>query len=110
MSSETTQTEFAHIVRTPGIVGGEPRIADHRIRVRDIVTARDLAGYSPEEIAGTVYPDLTLAQVYAALAYYEDHRDEIDLASQSEANAADAFLRSHPDLACDRRPRDGSDK
>ena len=57
---------------------GEPRIAEHRIRVRDVVAARDLGGYTPEEIAASVYPSLTLAQVYAALAYYEDHRAEID--------------------------------
>jgi uncharacterized protein (DUF433 family) len=74
----TIKTEYAHIVCTPGVVGGEPRIAEHRIRVRDVVAARDLGGYTPEEIAASVYPSLTLAQVYAALAYYEDHRAEID--------------------------------
>ena len=106
MSSETVRTEYAHIVCTPGVVGGEPRIADRRIRVRDIVAARDLRGFSPEEIAGSVYPDVTLAQVYAALAYYEDHRDEIDQAAKSEAGTAAEFLKNHPDLACDRRPKD----
>jgi hypothetical protein len=68
------------------------------------VAARDLRGYSPEEIAGSVYPDLTLAQVYAALAYYEDHRDDIDQAAKSEANSTAEFLKKHPDLAHDRRP------
>ena len=71
----TTKTEYAHIVCTPGVLGGKPRVAGHRIRVSDIAAARDLRGFSPEEIAATLYPDLTLAQVYAALAYYEDHRD-----------------------------------
>ena len=52
MSSDTsTRTEFAHIVRTPGTMGGEPRIEEHRIRVRDIVAARDLGGLTPEGIA-----------------------------------------------------------
>jgi hypothetical protein len=31
---------------------------------------------SPDEIAAT-YPTITLADVYAALAYYHDHREEI---------------------------------
>ena len=80
-----------HIVCTPGIVGGEPRIADHRIRVRDIVAARDLGGFTPEEIASSVYPNLSLAQVYSALAYYEDHREEIDQLFRGESRFAEEF-------------------
>lgn len=105
MASETvtTNTEYAHIVRTPGMLSGEPRLAETRIRVRDIVAARDVAGLTPEEISTVVYPDLTLAQIYAALAYYEDHRAEIDGASQSEAQRVEQFLRDHPDLVHDVR-------
>ena len=96
-------TEYAHIVKTPGIVGGEARIDGHRIRVIDIVAARDLVGASPEEIAGSVYPSLTLAQIYAALAYYEDHRAEIGPSFTDEAGFIDTFLKEHPDLVLDRR-------
>jgi uncharacterized protein (DUF433 family) len=98
MASETpaARTDYAHIVCTPGLVGGEPRIADHRIRVRDIVAARDLGGYSPEEIASTVYPNLNLAQVYSALAYYEDHREEIDRLFREESQFVEEFRRQHP--------------
>ena len=85
MGAPATKTEYSHIVRTPGIVSGEPRIEEHRVRVRDIVAARDLGGLTPEEIAASVYPGLTLAQVYSALAFYEDHRDEIDQAMKNEA-------------------------
>jgi uncharacterized protein (DUF433 family) len=103
MNTETTtvKTEYAHVVRTPGVVGGEPRIADHRIRVRDVVAARDQGGYTPEEIAASVYPGLTLAQVYAALAYYEDHRDEIDRLGEEEAKFVEGFSEQHPDLVRD---------
>ncbi len=106
MTPETiaTKTEYVHITCTPGVVGGEARIAGHRIRVRDIVAARDLGGLSPEEIAASVYPDLTLAQVYAALAYYEDHRDEIDVAFNDEDKVVDDFVRRHPDFVRDARP------
>lgn len=34
-------------------------------------------GSSIEEVVRS-YPDLTKAQVYVCLAYYEDHRTEID--------------------------------
>jgi uncharacterized protein (DUF433 family) len=103
MADVSTKTEYAHIVRTPG-GGGEPRIDGHRIRVRDIVAARDLGGLTPEEIAASVYPELTLAQVYAALAYYEDHRHEIEHAMQNEARFVEQFLKDHPQLARKVRP------
>lgn len=103
MSSEAASvaTEYAHIVRTPGVLAGEPRIADHRIRVRDIVAARDHGGFTPEQIASAVYPGLTKAQVYAALAYYEDHRDEIDRAATVEEQLAAEFRKQHPHLTRD---------
>jgi len=98
------QTQYAHIVHTAGFLRGEARIEGHRIRVRDIAAARDLGGLSPEEIAATVYPSLTLGQVYSALAYYEDHHDEIDRASAEEATFLDDFARQHPGLVRDLRP------
>jgi uncharacterized protein (DUF433 family) len=103
MAETSTKTEYSYIVRTPGVVGGEPRIDGHRVRVRDIVAARDLGGLTPEEIAASVYPGLTLAQVYSALAYYEDHRDEIDQAMQNEVQFVEQFLKDHPQLARDVR-------
>jgi uncharacterized protein (DUF433 family) len=104
MAKTSTPTEYSHIVRTPGVIAGEPRINGHRVRVRDIVAARDLGGLTPEEIAASVYPGLTLAQVYSALAYYEDHRAEIDQATQNEAQFVEQFLKDHPQLARDVRP------
>ena len=80
-------TDYPHIAIE---AGHEPHIQGHRIRVRDIVAARDLGGYTPEEIAGTVYSQLSLAEIYSALAYYEDHRSEID-----------AWQRRHSELSED---------
>jgi uncharacterized protein (DUF433 family) len=65
-----------HIVATPGTCGGKPRVAGHRIRVQDVAIWHERLGYSIEEIIAH-YPQLTLAEVHAALAYYYDHRDEI---------------------------------
>ena len=68
MSSETPiQTEYAHIVRTPSSLAGKPRIEGHRIRVRDIVAARDRGGFSPERISPSVYPGVNLAQILCRL-------------------------------------------
>ena len=71
-----TETLHQHIEITPSISGGKPRIAGHRITVENIVIWHERMGKSADEIA-TEY-DLTLADVYAALAYYFDHRTEID--------------------------------
>jgi uncharacterized protein (DUF433 family) len=101
MAEVGTKTEYVHIVRTSGVVGGEPRIAGHRIRVRDIVAARDLGGLAPEEIAASVYPELTLTEVYSALAYYEDHRNEIEQATRRESQFVKRFLKAHPRLVHD---------
>ncbi len=65
-----------HIEITPGVAGGKPRIAGHRITVQNIVIWHERMGLSADEIA-TSY-GLTLADVYAALTYYYDHREEID--------------------------------
>jgi uncharacterized protein (DUF433 family) len=101
---QATQVQYAHIVHTPGTLGGEARIDGHRVRVRDVVLARDLDGLSPEEIAASVYPSLTLAEVYSALAYYEDHRKEIDQAAEEEKRLVSNFRQQHPELVNDIRP------
>lgn len=51
-------------------------IVGTRIRVQDIYADSELHGMTPDEIAAG-YPQLTLAQVHAALAYYFDHAEEI---------------------------------
>lgn len=65
-----------HIEITPGICGGKPRIARHRIKVQNIVIWYERLGMSPDEIVYH-YPSITLAEVHAALAYYYDHLEEI---------------------------------
>jgi uncharacterized protein (DUF433 family) len=65
-----------HIEITPGVAGGKPRIAGHRITVQNIVIWHERMGKSADEISAEY--ELSLADVYAALAYYFDHREEID--------------------------------
>ena len=75
-------TISAHIVVTPGIAGGKPRIAGHRIKVQDIVIWHERLGLSADEIA--TEHSLSLADVYAALTYYYDHREEVDQAIRAD--------------------------
>ena len=64
------------IVRTPEIRGGRARIAGTGLTVRRVVEWYKL-GFSPEEIAYEI-GHLSLANVFAALAYYHANRDEIE--------------------------------
>ncbi len=82
------------IVSTADIRGGRPRIDGTRITVGDVATWRLKLGYSAELIAGIWA--LSRPAVYAALAYYYDHKAEID-ARQAEDNAfTEAFRKANP--------------
>jgi uncharacterized protein (DUF433 family) len=82
-----------HVKITPGMSGGKPHIAGHRIRVMDIVLWHNKLGWSPDEIVSQ-FPQLTLGDVYAALTYYWDHKKEIE-AEIRRAEEVEAKARSH---------------
>ena len=83
-----------HIETTPGVAGGKPRIAGHRITVQDVAIWHERLGRSVDEIAAEY--DLTLGQVHAALAYYFDHRVEIDRAIAESQELAASLRRKTP--------------
>ncbi len=66
-----------HIVSTPDTCGGKPRIAGSRIQVKHVAIMHERQRMSPADIISEL-PHLTLASVYAALAYYHDHREEMN--------------------------------
>jgi uncharacterized protein (DUF433 family) len=83
------------LVRTPEVCGGRLRIDGTRITVFQVATFF-LQGLAAEEIADQ-YPHLTLAQVYAALAYFHANRVEVEAelaAEAAEAERLEALLGS----------------
>jgi uncharacterized protein (DUF433 family) len=56
---------------------GVPQSAGTTMKDIELVLDHREYGWSPEELCFQ-HPHLTLGQVYAALAYYADHRDERD--------------------------------
>lgn len=52
---------------------------------------------TPDEIVSHV-PTITLADVHAALAYYFDHIEEIQLEMRAEREFAEEFRRRSPSL------------
>src|SRR5258708_11856362 len=74
-------TTYPHIVKDDG----QPaRLESHpRVRVAQIVMDYLAHGWSLDEICNQ-YPHLHHAEVYAAMSYYHDHRDEIEAEIQGE--------------------------
>ncbi|MBI5944204.1 MAG: DUF433 domain-containing protein [Chloroflexi bacterium] len=68
------ETRYEHIVLNDSRV---PVISGTTMKVIELVLAQAAYGWSPEELRAQ-FPYLTLGQIYSALAYYWDHREELD--------------------------------
>jgi uncharacterized protein (DUF433 family) len=66
---------MTEIVCDPEHSDGAPTIEGTGIRVRNVASAYEHSGYSPDEII-ELYPALTLEDVHTALAYYYAHIEE----------------------------------
>jgi len=66
-------------VQDSDICSGAPVVEGTRTRVLDIAIAFEYNGMSPDEIV-EYYPQLDLADVHTALAYYYDNLDEMKAA------------------------------
>jgi uncharacterized protein (DUF433 family) len=87
---------YAHVTQTPGVCGGKACIDDTRIRVNNVVWLHK-EGLAPGQILEH-YPDLSHAQVQAALAYYYDHVEEIEAELANEEQAAADFEQRKAEL------------
>jgi uncharacterized protein (DUF433 family) len=74
----SSNNQAGYIIRDEGICGGQPRIGGTRLKVARIALEYERLGWSPDRICDS-HQGITLAQVHAALSYYFDHREEIDL-------------------------------
>jgi len=94
------ETRYKHIVvDTDGI----PFIADTTMKVIELIVAQSAYGWSPEELHFQ-FPYLSLGQIHSALAYYWDHRNELDrdiarrLAEAEERQRQSASMPLHDRL------------
>jgi uncharacterized protein (DUF433 family) len=71
------RTSYPHIVKIDGVCGGQAIIEGTRIAVWHIVGYYYKVGMSVEDILAE-WDYLNPAQLFSALAYYHDHRREID--------------------------------
>jgi uncharacterized protein (DUF433 family) len=74
---------------------GVARIDGTRMKVIHIA-ADLLANNSTPNQMQQSWPHLSLAQIHAALAYYYDHKRELDAAIQNELSQAEALRARNP--------------
>jgi len=88
MRTHVTPTGISRIVSVPDVQGGEPVVKGTRIPVASIVLVeREYGGVDGVRFA---YPQLTAEDVADALAYYLEHRDQIDRFIQALVDETDA--------------------
>ena len=69
-----TLTSYEHIqIDAEGV----PFVAGTNIKVVEIIMAQKAHGWSPEELHFQ-HPYITLGQIHSSLAYYWDHKEELD--------------------------------
>ncbi len=85
--STTGATAYRYITRYPGVRSSQAVIEGTRIGVHDVVGLLQ-HGETVDSIVARCFPSITRAQVYECLAYYEDHRGEIDVLVARQMAAA----------------------
>ena len=89
--SDAVKTDHPHIVRLEGVCGGEPVVDGLRVTVRHVATLHR-QGESILEIAEAL--GISEAQVFHALSYFFDHREEILALMAQEEQAHGRFSRA----------------
>lgn len=95
------ETKIGRIISTPETCGGRARIDGTRIRVQDIYFWHEIEGKSPDEIV-TEFPQLSMADVYAALSYFWAHREAILADMQNQRTQYEELKRTQPSLLRDK--------
>jgi uncharacterized protein (DUF433 family) len=84
-----TTTEYKHIQLDEGSI---PIIAGTTMKVVELVASHIAYGWSPEELHFQ-YPHVALSKIYSALAYYWDHKEELDIDIQRRYEFAEKLRR-----------------
>jgi uncharacterized protein (DUF433 family) len=88
MATAKGTVNYPHVTKMAGVCGGKACIDGTRIRLNNVVFLHK--GGADDAKILEAYPDLTPAQIHAALEYYYDNREEID----AELAADEAWAES----------------
>lgn len=75
---DSVSETYRYIVRAAGVRSGNLIVESTRIAVHDVIGLLQ-NGETVDTVKANCFPQLTRSQIYECLAYYEDHRGEIDL-------------------------------
>ncbi len=84
------ETRYEHVVLNKANV---PVIFGSTMKVIELALAHLAYGWSPDELLFQ-FPHLTLGQIYSALAYYWDHREELDQDIENRISSIDSLRGS----------------
>jgi uncharacterized protein (DUF433 family) len=70
----TKRTEYKHVLLWPD---GTPTVSGTRLTVKHVAAQHRYNGKGPEELVDA-FPPHTLGEMYSALAYYYDHKADMD--------------------------------
>ena len=93
------QTRYEHIVLNETQV---PVIAGTSIKVVEIVLDHLAYGWSPEELHFQ-HPTLSMGQIHSALAYYWDHKAEVDQNIEQRHQLVDRLQQTTPESPLTKR-------
>lgn len=88
----TAETRYEHIVLDDE---GVAYIAGTTMKIVELVLNQHAYGWSPEELHFQ-HPYLSLGQIYSALAYYWDHKDDLDRSIERRRQRVDELRRTTP--------------
>jgi uncharacterized protein (DUF433 family) len=87
-----TATGYKHIEINEDNV---PVINGTTMKVVELITSHIVYGWSPEELHFQ-YPHVALSKTYSALAYYWDHKEEIEAEMQRRFELAEQLRQQAP--------------
>ncbi len=93
-----------HIEIVEGAGGPKARVKGHRILVEHVVGWVEDQHMSMDEIMEN-FPTITRADVYDALAYYWDHKEELDRKWAEEDAWVEEYRREHTSRFADELAR-----
>lgn len=86
------ETRYEHIVLNEAHI---PIITGTTMKVIELVLAQAAYGWSAEELH-IQFPHLSLGQIYSALAYYWDHREELESNIETRIQKTEQIRKSTP--------------
>ena len=87
-----SETRYEHIILNEARM---PMIAGTTMKVVELVLDHLAYGWSPEELHFQ-HPGLTLGQIHSALAYYWDHKAELDRDIEQRLQVVDQLQQTMP--------------